>query len=173
MQVLTRARGGCVVHRCQNKNPIERLTSGCEWSHAPEARTRRIWGILKKSVNWFENKTPDEKGRLSGLAEARQICARRAPHKMVGADGKASIERLCLSFYVETFNSKVMKGFVPELRSRKCFSCFEIPMFYVYMLRTLYVHFTYPFSCMGMLQNEKVANREKNTWSLPKNKKAV
>ena len=35
-----------------------------------------------------------------------------------GADEKASIERLCLSPYVETFNSKVIKGFIPELRSR-------------------------------------------------------
>ena len=51
-----------------------------------------------------------------------------------GADGKASIERLCHSPYVETFNSKVIKGFVPELRSRKCFSCVGIPMFYVYVL---------------------------------------
>ena len=40
-----------------------------------------------------------------------------------------------LSPYVEELlNSKVIKSFVPELRSRKCFSCFEIPMFYVYML---------------------------------------
>ena len=31
----------------------------------------------------------------------------------------------------EPLNSKVIKGFVPERRSRKCFSCFEIPMFYV------------------------------------------
>ena len=47
------------------------------------------------------------------------------------ADGKANIERLCLSPYVEKpFNSKVIKSFVPELRSRKCFSCFGIPMFY-------------------------------------------
>ena len=39
-----------------------------------------------------------------------------------GADGKASKERLCLSPYVEKpFNSKVIKHFVPELRSRKCF----------------------------------------------------
>ena len=39
-----------------------------------------------------------------------------------GADGKASIERLCLSPYVEKpFNSKMIKSFVPELRSRKCF----------------------------------------------------
>ena len=40
---------------------------------------------------------------------------------MLGADEKARIERLCLSPYVETFNSKVIKGFVPELRSRYMF----------------------------------------------------
>ena len=39
-----------------------------------------------------------------------------------GAEGKASIERLCLSPYVEKpFNSKIIKSFVPELRSRKSF----------------------------------------------------
>ena len=32
----------------------------------------------------------------------------------------------------EPLNSKVIKSFVPELRSRKCFSCFDIPMFYLY-----------------------------------------
>ena len=38
-----------------------------------------------------------------------------------------------LSPYVEEpLNSKVIKSFVPEQRSRKCFSCFEIPMFYLY-----------------------------------------
>ena len=38
-----------------------------------------------------------------------------------------------LSPYVEQpLNSRVIKSFVPELRSRKCFSCFEIPMFYLY-----------------------------------------
>ena len=40
-----------------------------------------------------------------------------------GADGKVSIERLYLSPYVEKpFNSKVIKSFVPELRSRRFFS---------------------------------------------------
>ena len=90
---------------------------------------RRILGDLKKSVSGVENWTPKEKGRLSGLAEARRICALRAPHEMVGggADGKARIERMCISLpFVETFNSKVIKGFVSELRSCKCFSCFEI-----------------------------------------------
>ena len=38
-----------------------------------------------------------------------------------------------LSPYVEEpLNSKVIKGFIPEQRSRKCFSCFEIPIFYLY-----------------------------------------
>ena len=72
-------------------------------------------------------------------------------HTWFGADGKVSIERWYLSPYVEKpFNWKVIKSFVPELRSRKRFSCFGIPMFYVYMLWTFYVHFTY--SCMTMLQ---------------------
>ena len=54
-----------------------------------------------------------------------------------------------LSPYVEEpLNSKVIKSFVPELRSRKCFSCFGIPMFYVYMLWTFYVRFTYPYMAM-------------------------
>ena len=36
-----------------------------------------------------------------------------------GADEKARIERMCIFLpYVETFNSKVINGFVPELRSR-------------------------------------------------------
>ena len=40
-----------------------------------------------------------------------------------GADGKVVIKKLCLSLpYVgKPFNSKVIKSFVPELRSRKCF----------------------------------------------------
>ena len=68
-----------------------------------------------------------------------------------GADGKASIERLCLSPYVEKpLNSKVIKSFVPELRSRKCFSCFGILMFYVYIIWTFYVLLAYSY--MAMLQ---------------------
>ena len=66
---------------------------------------------------------------IRGLAEV----LRQVPH-MLGADGKVSIERLCHSPYVEKpFNSNVIKSFVPELRSRKCFSCFEIPMLSIYM----------------------------------------
>ena len=54
--------------------------------------------------------------------------------------------QMYLSPYVEKpLSSKVIKSFVSELRSRKCFSCFGIPMFYVYMLWTFYVRFTYPY----------------------------
>ena len=60
-----------------------------------------------------------------------------------GADEKDSIKRLCLSPYVEIFNSKIVKGFVPEQRSRYVFSNFEIPMFCVYMLPTFDVHFAH------------------------------
>ena len=52
-----------------------------------------------------------------------------------------------LSPYVdEPLNSKVIKSF--ELRSRKCFLCFEIPMFYVICKWTSYVHFAYPYMAM-------------------------
>ena len=51
-----------------------------------------------EKVSFVENETPNEKGRLSGLAEARRICVLRAPHAMVGgADGKARIERMRIS----------------------------------------------------------------------------
>ena len=71
-------------------------------------------------------------GRLT-LARTPRPCGRC--RTWFGGDGKVSIERWYLSPYVEKpFNSKVIKkSFVPELRSRKCFSCFGIPMFYVYM----------------------------------------
>ena len=104
---------------------------------------RGFWGIWKKSeLSWVlpRKKTVD----FCLLAEARPVALWRMPHVLGGgADGKASIERLCLSPYVEKpFNPKVIKSFVPELRSRKCFSRFGIPMFYVYMLWIFYVRFT-------------------------------
>ena len=58
---------------------------------------------------------------------------------MVGGDGKASIERLCISLpYVETFNSKVIKGFVPELRSRYVFFVFrDSYVLFIYVMNIL------------------------------------
>ena len=105
---------------------------------------RRIWGILKKSV---ESCGPKKKGDFCLLAKALW----RVPHVLGGGRWKSQ-HRKNLSPYVEKpLNSKVIKSFVPELRSRKCFSCFGIPMFYVYILWTFYVHFTYLYHGYGTL----------------------
>ena len=106
-------------------------------------RAPRILGILKSQLVEF----------CLGRRRLTFACSPRPGgrcHTSFGADRKVSRERWYLYPYVEKpFNSKVIKSFVPELRSRKYFSCFGIPMFYVYMLWTFYVHFTY--SCMAML----------------------
>ena len=116
------------------------MTWGCEWRHAPEARSVDFGDFEKSQLSWVLQS--EEEGWLS-LAHSGLVAG---ASRVGGADGKANIERLCLSLYVEKpLNSKVIKSFVPELRSRKCFWFFGIPMFYVYMLRTFYVRFAYPY----------------------------
>ena len=107
-------------------------------------------GIWKKSVSWVGFLPLTKKGRLSGLAEARRICALRAPHA-IGADGKARIERMCIFLpCVETFNSKVIKGFVPELSSSYVFFVFlDSYVLCIYVMNILCTFHTY--SCMAML----------------------
>ena len=151
-QVLTRVRGGCVVHRCQNKNPGERMTSGCEWRHAPEARGG-FGGFWKSQLSWELDTEREEStfGARRGQTNLRATGAARD----VGSRWKSQNRKnVYLSPYVEKpFNAEVIKSFVPELRSRKCFSCFGIPMFYVYIYehyecfayRYEYVHFTYSY----------------------------
>ena len=158
-QVLTRARGGCVIHRCQNKNPLGMWMTSCTGS------ARGGFGTFEKVI-WVENETPNEKSRLSGLAKARRICALRAPHEMVGMGRWKSQNRknVYLSPYVEKpLNSKVIKSFVPELRSRECLSCFGILMFYVYMLWTFYVRFTH-IRIMGMVHRDAVGIFFRSNW---------
>ena len=100
----------------------------CGWCHAPEAR--RIWGILKKSVSWVQPREKTVSFRL--LAEARPVALWWLPH------GKVIIERLCISLpYVETFNSKVIKGFVPELRSYVFFVFRDSYVLCIYVMNIL------------------------------------
>ena len=74
-------------------------------------------------------------------------------HEMGGRWKSQNRKNVYLSPYVEgPLNPKVIKSFVPEQRTRKCFSCFEIPMFYVYMLWTSHVHFAY--SCIWLWYNK-------------------
>ena len=125
----------------------------CEWRHAPEARGG-FGEILKKSVSW--DKTPDElrwdlpRGKTVGfrlLAETFVAGATRVG----GVDEKARIERKCLSPYVEEpLNSKVIKSFVPELRSRYVF--FELRDSDVLSLWTFDVRFTHRH-IMAMVQS--------------------
>ena len=93
-------------------------------------RARRIWGDLKKSLEL----SVAVRSRRVTFASSQWPCGGCHACCGEGADGKASIERFSLPPHVEKpFNSKVIKCFVPELRSRKCFSCFGIPMFYIYI----------------------------------------
>ena len=128
-QVFTRA---CAERTCHSEmSQLPEMWNGvteCEWRYAPEARGG-FWEILKKSKRRVENWTPNETVDFRLLTETFVAGARRVG---VGADKKARIERLCLSLLMskKPLNSKVIKSFVPEKRNRKCFSSFEIPMFY-------------------------------------------
>ena len=64
-------------------------------------------------------------------------------------DGKVIIERLCLSLpYVETFISEVIKGFVPELRSRYVFFAFRDS--YVLCIYVMNILCTFHISVSGV-----------------------
>ena len=99
---------------------------------------RRILGDFEKSVSRVETRHHTIRVDFRLLAEALGRCRTRSGE---GRWKNQNRKILPLFPYVEKpLNSKVIKSFVPELRSRKCFSCFEIPMFYVIYIWTLYVH---------------------------------
>ena len=109
----------------------------CGWRHAPEV-LGEFWGFWKSQLVEL-SPASGEDGWLSlargGLGQVS--------HEMGGRWKSQNRKNVYLSPYIEEpLNWKVIKSFVPELRSRKCFSCFDIPMFYVYILWTLYVLFT-------------------------------
>ena len=128
-QVLTCGRGADVSLRDVTIAQMGNGASKCEWRHSPEARggfggfwksQELSWGLAREKMVDF---------RL--LAEALGKCRTR----WGGGRCKSQNRKIVyLSPYIEEpLNSKVIKSFVPELRSRQCFSCFEISMFYVYM----------------------------------------
>ena len=141
------------------KIPDRRYDQGCEWRHAPEA-----WAeIFEKSqlVELVEFLPGKKKVDFRLLTEALWRV-----RTWFGADGKVSIERCYLSPYVEKpLNSKVIKSFVPELRGRKCFSCFGIPMLSIYELWTFYVHFTYSWMTMLFYPPPEKTNLVKQLWA--------
>ena len=117
--VHARTRSGRVTQRCHKSPDGKRGYRVRVTSRTGSAR--RIWGILKKSVEL--SPAPGEDGWLSlahgGLGQVS--------HEMGGGWKSLNRKNVYLSPYVEEpLNSKVIKSFVPELRSRKCFSCLEI-----------------------------------------------
>ena len=72
------------------ESPDRNVTAGCEWHHAPETCTEDLGDLKKKSVSWIL--VSEEDGWLSGSPRPCGRC-----HTWFGADGKVSIERMCIS----------------------------------------------------------------------------
>ena len=112
------------------------MSWGCKWRHAPEARAEDFGDF--EEISELRNAVGRRRVTFASLQWPFGGC-----HTCWGVGRWKSQTRMnmYLSPYVEEpLNSKVIKSFLPKLRSGKCFSCFGIPMFYVYMLWTLYVH---------------------------------
>ena len=97
---------------------------------------QRIWGISKK-VRRVEIRHRTRRFDFWGSLRRDEFASyERRTDAGGGTDVKDSIESLCLSPYVETFNSKVIKGFVPELRRRYVFFVFR-DSYVLYYVRIL------------------------------------
>ena len=155
-QVLTRVGGADVSIRDVTIAQMGNGARECGWRHAPEARGG-FGGFWKSQLSW----------ELNTEREGSSFGARRGQTNLRATDtarDRGQMEKnrknVYLSPYVEEpLNSKVINSFVPELRSRKCFSCFGISMFYIYMLWTFYIRFPYPY--LAMVQN----NQRSDAWS--------
>ena len=139
-QVFAHVRGADVSLRDVTMAQMGNGASKCEWRHAPEARGG--FGDFEK-VSWVET--------CIGRRQLAFACSQKplwwVPHVLGGGRWKSQDRKnVYLSPYVEEpLNSKVIKSFVPELRSRYVF--FEFRDFYVIYIYiyiwTLYVHFTH------------------------------
>ena len=79
-----------------------------------------------EKVNWVEFSLGSRRSAFACSPKPGQWPCGGCHKCWGGADGKVIIERFCISLpYVETFTSKVIKGFVPELRSRYVFFVFR------------------------------------------------
>ena len=119
------------------------------WLTSCTGSARGVFCVFwRKSVSWeldFER----EGSTFGARWGQTNLCSTGTTHVEGRRWKSQNRKNVYLSPYVKKpSNSKVIKSFVPELRSRKCFSCFGIPMFYVYMLWTFCVRFKYPYLAM-------------------------
>ena len=116
------------------------------WMTSCTGSTRGWFGeIWKKAVIW-ELDTEREGSTFGTSRGQTNLRATGAARDAGGGSRWKSQNRKNIyhsSYVEEPLNSKVIKNFVPELKSHKCFSCFGISMFYVYMLWTFSVRFTH------------------------------
>ena len=105
----------------------------------PNRRREMGPGGVNDVTHWKRGLKFEKKQWVEFLPRKKTVDFRSSPRSCggcrtwFGTDGKVSIERLCLSPYVEKpFNSKVIKSFVPELRSRKVFRVSGF-LFYIYV----------------------------------------
>ena len=115
-----RAQSGRITQRCHN-SPVgkRRLVSANDVTHRKHVEDLgRFW----KSQLVEMRPASGEDGWFS-LAHGDLV----AGATRVGGDEKARIERLCLSLLMskKPLNSKVIKSFVPEQRSRQVFLVFR------------------------------------------------
>ena len=134
--MVTCARGGRATQRCHNSPRWRNGVTGCEWRHAPEVRGG-LWEIWRK---WGELKTRRQTRRFDFWGSlTRDEFARRGCRAREGPDEEANIKRLCLSPYVETFNSKVIKRF--RTWTKKSLRVFEFRDSYVLYMFYRYEHY--------------------------------
>ena len=137
-------QSGRITQRCHNSPRWETgLHSTTDVTHT-EARGG-FWEILKKSELRLDTGRVEMRpasGKTVGFRLLAETFVAGATCVGGRGDEKARIERMCISLsYVETFNSKVIKGFVPKLRSRYVF--FNFRDSYVLSLWTFDVRFTH------------------------------
>ena len=133
--------GGCVVHRCQNKNPLGMWMTSCTGSAC-----WGFWEIWKSLLSWELDSGCE--GATFGSRWGQMNLRTTGAIWDGDADGKTRIERICISLpYVETFNSKVIKSFIPELRSREVFFVFRDS--YVLCLYVTNILCMFPISVSG------------------------
>ena len=128
-QVFTRAGGADVSLRDVTIAQMGNGARECGWRHAPEARGGfgGFWKSQLVELSWVLPREKTVGFRL--LAEARPVALWRVPHVLgwgVGRWKSQNRKNVYLSPYVEEpLNSKVIKSFVLELRSRSVFFVFR------------------------------------------------
>ena len=146
-------RSGRVTQRCHNSPHWKR--GYWVWVTSRTGRAWRVLGDFEKvselrlDTGRVEMRPASEKDGWLSLARGN-LCG--GYHTCWGRGRWKSQYRKIVP--LSPLNSTVIKRFVPEQRSRKCFSNFEIPMFYLYG-HSMYV------SHIAMVMVQKEEKREK------------